>query len=112
MSFEETGVQEVVFNIDYPDTELGENRFEIPLNFSQNSESSVEEETTSNTNITVILSLVGVVLLGLAVAFFINKKDTDNIANLASQEEEVVEQSTSESSGSGLLARARSQQDP
>ena len=34
LSFEETGVQEVV-SIDYPDTELGENRFEIPLNFSK-----------------------------------------------------------------------------
>ena len=111
LSFEESGVQEVVFNIDYPDTELGENRFEIPLNYSQNGEYGVEEETSSNTNITVILGLVNLVIVGLAVAFFIRKKDTDSIANLASQEEEVVEQSISESSGSGLLARARSQQD-
>ena len=111
LSFEETGVQEVVFNIDYPDTELGENRFEIPLNFSQSGESGVEEETASNTKITIILGLVNLVIVGLAVAFFINKKDTDNIANLASQEEEVVEKSTTESGGSGLLARARNQQD-
>ena len=112
LSFEESGVQEVVFNIDYPDTELGENRFEIPLNYSQNGEYGVEEETSSNTKIIVILGLVNLIIVGLAVAFFIRKKDTDSIANLASQEEEVVEQSISESSGSGLLARARNQQKP
>ena len=112
LSFEEAGVQEVVFNIDYPDTELGENCFEFPLNYSQNGESGVQEETASNTNITILLSLVGLVIIGLAVAFFISKKDNDNIANLASQEEDVVEQSKSDSGGSGLLARARSQKEP
>ena len=51
------------------------------------------------------------IILGLAVAFFVVKKDTENIENLASQQQEVVEESKPETSGSGLLARARSQQD-
>ena len=111
LSFEEAGVQEVVFNIDYPDTELGENRFEIPLNYSQNAESGIEEETANNTNLTLVLSLVGLVLLGLAVAF-LSQKDTDNIANLASQEEELLSNQSQNLVVLGLLARARSQQDP
>ena len=112
LSFDESSVDEIVFNIDYPDTQLGENRFEISLNYSQNDQSSVEEETENNINTTVLISLLGLIILGLAVAFFVVKKDTENIANLASQQQEVVEESKPETSGSGLLARARSQQEP
>ena len=100
-------VSEIYFNLDLPDTALGENRFEIRLDYTMDSQVGEENDNADQSNPALTIGVAGTVILALVIAYFVSRRNEESltIEPVAILEEEYQPSET------GLLARAKKTED-
>ena len=107
ISFDETLVSEIFFNLDLPDTALGENRFEIRLDYTMDSQVGEENDNADQSNPAITIGIAGTVILALVIAYFVSRKNEESLTI----EPVVILEEEYQPSETGLLARARKTED-
>ena len=107
ISFDEALVSEIYFNLDLPDTALGENRFEIRLDYTMDSQVGEENDNADQSNPALTIGIAGTVILALVIAYFVSRRNEESLVI----EPVVILEEEYQPSETGLLARAKKAED-